>query len=777
MSLNKFQKKWKKAAAILTAVTLAAGMLTGCAKGQQGDEGSAKAGADASADTGQDGAKGGGTPGAMGRYVEQDMEAPWGEDDTYCYSCKDLDGKLQILLYDADMSMKQYQYDGNWSEADCDWINEIINQGNSVYWVRYGQDGAYYLLAQEEAAAEEADAESAQMQPIPWHFYTHTDSGTEELKLSVLSAEAQKSQVFYPFYMEITQSGDIAFLSSGNEDVIVYDRASGKQKAELSTHRINVSEDQMFLMEGDILATLADNETDIVFYDTQTGKEEKRIAIGEQKQGNLAGGGEGRYYLANKDGIWSFREDGSILEQVFDGSLGSMSASSQMMRDFETGSAEDFYIVYSSENISKVEVKHYVYDEEALSVPSQTLTVYGLQENSKITEAVHVFQKENPDVKVEYQYAYDEYDLGETEDIIKALNTELLGGQGADVLVLDGLPMDSYIEKGVLADISALGGELEKNGTVLKAVLEGAKKDGKIYSIPTGMVVPVMYGTDELRSAMQSLDSLEKYMEKNEKALVTGVNGYSRIARMLFALDYANALDENGVVQQDEIARILKDAKKIGDNNNQEYMEKFQQEWTEVRKEATDRLLLTTPFDLSGCETYYDETCVGMKGVSACYGLADICDAQKPLNLKAESIHGYYVPSSILGITEISGQKELAQAFIETVLSDAVQTATERDLPVRVESIDNLAKVAEGKTLYSMGSSGWDGIMHNYGYPTAEEMKPFIEIFKQVETPFVLDSTVQEAFLDAADRYFNDGLSEEVAAEEMAQTVDTYLAE
>mgnify|MGYP002243277550 CR=1 FL=1 len=38
-------------------------------------------------------------------------------------------------------------------------------------------------------------------------------------------------------------------------------------------------------------------------------------------------------------------------------------------------------------------------------------------------------------------------------DTIRALNTELLGGNGADLLVLDGLPAESYIEKGILEDM------------------------------------------------------------------------------------------------------------------------------------------------------------------------------------------------------------------------------------------------------------------------------------------------------------------------------------
>ena len=36
-----------------------------------------------------------------------------------------------------------------------------------------------------------------------------------------------------------------------------------------------------------------------------------------------------------------------------------------------------------------------------------------------------------------------------SEDTIRALNTEILGGRGADVLILDGLPGKAYQEKGI----------------------------------------------------------------------------------------------------------------------------------------------------------------------------------------------------------------------------------------------------------------------------------------------------------------------------------------
>ena len=59
-------------------------------------------------------------------------------------------------------------------------------------------------------------------------------------------------------------------------------------------------------------------------------------------------------------------------------------------------------------------------------------------------------------MKVDYQAAVTDTTEVPTADTIRALNAELLNGSGADVLMLDGLPVESYMEKGILADLSDL---------------------------------------------------------------------------------------------------------------------------------------------------------------------------------------------------------------------------------------------------------------------------------------------------------------------------------
>ena len=63
-------------------------------------------------------------------------------------------------------------------------------------------------------------------------------------------------------------------------------------------------------------------------------------------------------------------------------------------------------------------------------------------------QAASMFQLAHPDVRVELIDGQTEAGSTTVSDTIRALNTELLSGNGADVLVLDGLPADAYIEKG-----------------------------------------------------------------------------------------------------------------------------------------------------------------------------------------------------------------------------------------------------------------------------------------------------------------------------------------
>ena len=138
------------------------------------------------------------------------------------------------------------------------------------------------------------------------------------------------------------------------------------------------------------------------------------------------------------------------------------------------------------------------------SVPTQTLTVYGLnlEQTDTIHQAASMFQLEHPDVRVELIDGQTTSGSTTVSDTIRALNTELLGGNGADLLVLDGLPAESYIEKGILEDMKDFLSPMIASGELTEQVSKPyTEENGSIYQIPTRMTLLAAYGTDRPQPA------------------------------------------------------------------------------------------------------------------------------------------------------------------------------------------------------------------------------------------------------------------------------------
>jgi len=121
-----------------------------------------------------------------------------------------------------------------------------------------------------------------------------------------------------------------------------------------------------------------------------------------------------------------------------------MGLPSVYIEGFVKGEKDDFYALYTGNQIS---IKHYYYDENAKTGSGKKLSIYSLEENDTVRQAVSIFQQKYPDVEVTYKTG-DSDSSTTKSDKIRVLNTELINRSGADVLILDDLPVDSFIVKG-----------------------------------------------------------------------------------------------------------------------------------------------------------------------------------------------------------------------------------------------------------------------------------------------------------------------------------------
>lgn len=171
----------------------------------------------------------------------------------------------------------------------------------------------------------------------------------------------------------------------------------------------------------------------------------------------------------------------------------------------------------------------YVWDDEAVATSDKKIKVFSLYDNYTVRLGLSEFKRQNPDVTIELETAYDTTRVeqrmngdmmedGENsnakteEDILRELNTELLNGTGPDVLIMDGLPADSFIGKGVLLDLSAEVQAVE--GGVFPAIFDPLTQDGKIYTVPANFFIPTLLGekgyVEQFTSYSALMDAIEQ---------------------------------------------------------------------------------------------------------------------------------------------------------------------------------------------------------------------------------------------------------------------------
>ena len=198
---------------------------------------------------------------------------------------------------------------------------------------------------------------------------------------------------------------------------------------------------------------------------------------------------------------------GAVVEQVINGGLSSFSDPTKHVAKMIRMAEEGFMVAFSEGKISS-----FTYDANISTVPSQTLTAYSLTENDILRQAIIRYQGSHPDVYVEYKVGMDEEGSVTREDAVKKLNTEIMAGKGPDFLLMDGLPVNSYVEKGVLADLTPYLAEIEKEEKILSNIKESFTADGKICMIPAAFTVS-MYMTDkENMTDVSDLSSLADMM-------------------------------------------------------------------------------------------------------------------------------------------------------------------------------------------------------------------------------------------------------------------------
>jgi ABC-type glycerol-3-phosphate transport system substrate-binding protein len=697
---------------------------------------------------------------AMGRYVEKDFEYPEGVGaDNYRCLLKNPEGNLELFTYNNDIENEtdiysKFEYkDGVWIKDDVEELDNTIitNSLIGIKTIFYGEDGKQYITGYNDK--------------YNTVLYKRLDDGKyEQILIPKFEEEYEDLGIACdPDSLEVLKNGMIAAMYFQGE-IEVYSPDGKTVVSKFDSGKMAVEENNLYYT--------SENGSELLVINMDTNKEGVARTIDtELSASSMLEIEDGTAYLCNSAGIHQNKEGGSIWETIVDGALNSLSSPSNMLMDFLIGTMNDYYMLIYVDN-SKVSLMHYVYDENVASIPSQELTIYSLQDSNTIRQAIVNFQKNNPEVLVTFRVAGTDGGAATTADYIKALNTELLAKKGADILVLDGLPIESYIEKGVLEDMGSFFTPMVDSEELLSNIANNYIEDGKVYAMPARYTVPVIYGRKDAVKAAASFEELAIYSQTNTDIPLLTPGNHRALAELFLFVNYNDILNEKNEIDETLLTKFLENLNKIAVN-------------TAASEEAEQNTMNSSRGAVTG---YWVSSVidVGMRKVQAnIEEVGGVINFAAPLTVLKEqngsysSINHMFRANTLTGINKSGSQKELAKEFVKLLFTEEIQKKELGDgFPINKAASEEWEhREIDRDSYFTSISSSESDYRIDAQYPSIEETTYIFETLASLTTPIVNDSTMIGLILDETERFLKGELTAEQAAKNASGSIKTYLAE
>ena len=377
-------KKWKQVLSVSTAVCLSiagTGSLMGCGSTDRGKD---------KADSVESK--------AMGRYLENELSVPEG-----CMEIVDLqvmkEGSLKMLARNSDYELMLYQSSDKgktWEEGKK--VAGFFGvEGESIYKAALGRDGSIligvYIESEDENSVGSMD-----------YYYCPADGKGKKIEIGEALDETMAWSI------EIGENGNLFLQISGNgireinpvDGAVVHEYEKGK-----TTDYMCVTSEYLIVI----------TDGDVHYYDVASGKPadggdaltaQLKKTPANLEFGNssgtallfLDGDEKNTIFYVDQTGLYRYAFGGNVIEQVIDGSLNSISSSNKAFNCMAMDQEGVFYIgeIDYSSGLNGGRLFSYKYSADTPTVPDTELTIYSLEENSGIRQAVVMFQKKYPDI-------------------------------------------------------------------------------------------------------------------------------------------------------------------------------------------------------------------------------------------------------------------------------------------------------------------------------------------------------------------------------------------
>ncbi|MCL2808377.1 MAG: extracellular solute-binding protein, partial [Coriobacteriia bacterium] len=449
------------------------------------------------------------------------------------------------------------------------------------------------------------------------------------------------------------------------------------------------------------------------------------------------------------------------------------------------------YLAYPSLNQESVYVSLSAYVFEPNHTEGKSISIYTLEPNVMLNSAILNFQNANPQVKWTVEVGVDGVNALSIEDAIKQLSLRLLAGEGPDIILLDGLPVDSFIEKQVLADISSVfESKADINETFFSNIVTTYARDEKLYALPTSFIFYGAQGSQSFIEQASSVESLTSQLVKEAEAGLFSryeneygvgdfaLSKYSCTIISLYSL-FSTALVNDGRVDltllESYFSSCMALQATMGEAIDKSSLEG---EPTSILFQAID--------SISGSSQN------GIGTVSCAIDLSALLQQQRNAQVAWAPIPttgACFEPLMTIGVNTSSSYKNEAEAFLCYLLSDAFQeTLFMESFPVNKEAFINVLSechtdcdghlhTVAGEYLFEFQFPEEDRSVYIL-YPEEEsEIMACVDLMETLSVPITQDAALRSIVLDGLVDYLNGSMTLDKALSQVQNRVNLYLAE
>lgn len=620
-------------------------------------------------------------------------------------------------------------------------------------------------------------------------------SVSDEMQYAMITSDGEISSFsldgIYLTMMEFSQDGRLFAFGTGESGFQVYEIDMQRQSAK-----------SLFYLNGEACAfdvvnnyIVAVDSSEMYFYDykneaiadtpeaVQDFLMEQGVSVGRNHVAyDFCSGEDDSFYIVSEKGLYRYVMGGNMVEQLIDGyscRLGNPAYTVSSVICDENGNL----LISYEEGV----IMRYRYDPDAVNEITSTLKVYSLTENDTLSQIIIEYRMKNPTVRVDYEIGMRN---GITyDDALKNLTTAILSDNAPDVIMLDGLDIDNYIEKGMLLDLTGSENTWNPDNVLLDNVAKWNNDDSGLYSVACKFELPVVIAWQEdmehISSFSDFADIVEEKYDEDQHSIpqyVTYFLSAEDIIDTAFALVGDDAVTDNGI-NKNTMIQMLSDCARIyqsGPLNDERYGNREWVSWYMNSLAPSERWVIRP----AGRGMFMlDEAAVITAGtISGFYTDLNLITSLNTVNSDISYQYGLsdesntFIPKCNLGICTAGDNTEEAQNFLTAAVSENVQNIEHYDgFPVNQNSLQRFYD----KNKNSDDFVGFDlvEVTVNTTWMDDTEVVEFQNAIENLSEPVLFDTMTHDIIIEVGTQCLEGHFTPEEAVNEIIRQLDLRMKE